>query len=73
MAMPSQVVRIARIRQKVRTDLWPEAPQLPEKFVKRFPELEQFNEDLRTFVQQMRNATEPDDTAFSDTEPCASE
>lgn len=70
MAMPSQVVRISRVRQKVRTDLWPAAPQLPEKFVKRFPELEQFNRDLETFVEQMRNATEPDPEALQDDNSC---
>jgi hypothetical protein len=70
MAMQSSVVRISRVRQKIRTDLWPDAPQIPDTMVKRFPELAQFNEDLRLFVERIRNATEPDPEQFTDSSGC---
>lgn len=72
MPMQSAVVRLARVRQKIRTDLWPDAPQIPESMVKRFPELEKFNEDMRTFVEIIRNSTEPDPEQFSDSSGCDS-
>lgn len=64
-----QVTRLARVRTKVRADLWPDAPQLPEEFVKRFPELAQFNDEMRRFVELVREATEnesADDVGASD-------
>jgi len=57
-AVNVQVTRLARVRTKVRTDLWPDAPQLPESFVRRFPELREFNDELRRFVELVREATE---------------
>jgi len=60
MSMESQVRRLGRVRQKIRTDLWPDPPQLPESFVKRFPELRQFNEDIQQWNERIRNASEID-------------
>lgn len=60
MSIQSQVRRLGRVQQKIRTDLWPDPPQLPESFVKRFPELEKFNEDLRQWNERIRNSTEMD-------------
>ena len=70
MSMPSQVVRQARVRQKMRTDLWPKAPQLPESMIRRFPELEKYNQDMDEFVKKLRNATEADPEALTSSDPC---
>lgn len=70
MGMRSSVVRLARVRQKIRMDLWPDAPQLPESFIRRFPELQEFNEELKLFVERMRNATEPDPENFTNETEC---
>lgn len=58
MAVNAQVLRIARVRQKVRTDLWPDAPQIPDSMTDRFPELRKFNEDMKLWVEQIKNAWE---------------
>lgn len=60
-----QVVRQGRVRQKIRTDLWPDAPQIPQGMVDKFPELGDFNEQMRDFVEKIRNSTEPDTESSS--------
>lgn len=56
----TQANRLTRISQKVRTDGWPEAPQIAQSMVDKFPELGDFNQAMREAWEQMRNATEPD-------------
>lgn len=58
MAINAQVVRLGRVRQRVRVDLWPDPPQIPEEMVRRFPELRKFNEDFRLWSERVKNAWE---------------
>ena len=60
MADNVQASRLVRRSTKVRSDLWPDAPQLPETFLQRFPELRPFNEQMTRFVELVREATEAD-------------
>lgn len=67
MGMPSAVVRQTRLRHKIRSDGWPDPPQIPDTFVQKFPELKVFNDQMKTFVEHLRNATEPE--GFETTAP----
>ena len=69
MAINVQVKRLGRIKSKMRTDLWPPPPMLPEGFVRRFPELKTFNDDMKRWAERLRNMTEPD--ANDQVDPCS--
>jgi len=69
MAANAQVVRLARVRQKVRADFFPEAPQIPDSMTERFPELKKFNEDMKLWVEQVKNAWEFEPESTSDVCP----
>ena len=60
MAVNVQVKRLARVSQVMRTDRIPSAPQIPPAMVAKFPELGKFNEDMRLFVERLKNCMEPD-------------
>lgn len=48
-------------------DLWPDPPELPEDVKRRFPELRQYDVDMKLFVERLRNLTEHDtDVAATD-------
>jgi len=53
-----QVTRLGRVRQRVRTDLWPDPPMLPDSICERFPELRKFNEDMKLWSERVKNAWE---------------
>lgn len=60
MSTDKQRSRLVRLRQKVRTDLWPNAPKIDESLSRRFPELAVFNDRMAEWVERLRNTTEPE-------------
>ena len=58
MSIPIQVRRLSRVRQKVRSDLWPEVPQIPEEMTRRFTEFRKFNQDLKLWSERLKNLWE---------------
>lgn len=62
MATNIQVRRLARVSQVMRTDRIPEAPQIPQSMVDKFPDLKKFNEDMKLWVERLKNCMEPDIT-----------
>lgn len=58
MPLSDQVKRLGRVRSKIRTDLWPDIPQIQGPILDKFVELRKFNEDMRLWSEQIRNMTE---------------
>jgi len=63
MALNSQVKRLGRVRSSVRADMWPPPPMLPEAFVRKFPELKTYNDDMRRWAERVRNMMITDGTS----------
>jgi len=58
MAAPIQVRRLVRTQASVREVQFPLPPAMPQEMLDRFPELEQWNEDLLVWAQRLQGLFE---------------